>query len=268
MELAIVMTIIGLLIGGILKGQELLENARVTSTIAQAKSYDAAVTGFRDIYGSLPGDLPDAQNRIPGCNAACNIAAATANDGKVGQPDWTSTNFWFAQSQDITANGAQGDVAAETVLFWITMMKANLITGVTDQALTTGTPAAWNVTHPTAKIGGGWVAGYAAGNNPIGQPWSSTGGPIGLVIGLAATPTNGLTTATTGINVLSPSRAAQIDRKMDDGAPDSGQVQAYGTSGTAGSGSTPSDGCFVTADGTYSEANPAKDCGLIIRIQS
>ena len=33
-ELAIVMTIIGLLIGGILKGQELLENARVTSTIA------------------------------------------------------------------------------------------------------------------------------------------------------------------------------------------------------------------------------------------
>ena len=41
-ELAIVMTIIGLLIGGVLKGQELMENARVTSTVAQVKGYEGA----------------------------------------------------------------------------------------------------------------------------------------------------------------------------------------------------------------------------------
>ncbi len=39
-ELAIVMIIIGLLIGGILKGQELVSNARVTSTVAQIKGID------------------------------------------------------------------------------------------------------------------------------------------------------------------------------------------------------------------------------------
>ena len=47
-ELAIVLMIIGLLIGGILRGQELMENARVTSTIQQTKAYDGATTTFRD----------------------------------------------------------------------------------------------------------------------------------------------------------------------------------------------------------------------------
>jgi prepilin-type N-terminal cleavage/methylation domain-containing protein len=42
-ELAIVMIIIGLLIAGVLKGQELIANARVTSTVAQVKAIDAAI---------------------------------------------------------------------------------------------------------------------------------------------------------------------------------------------------------------------------------
>ena len=66
-ELAIVMTIIGLLIGGILKGQELMENARVTSTVAQVKSYSAAVTSFRDMYNAYPGDMVGAGTRLVGC---------------------------------------------------------------------------------------------------------------------------------------------------------------------------------------------------------
>jgi len=41
-ELAIVMIIIGLLIGGVLKGQELIANAQVTSTVAQIKGIIAA----------------------------------------------------------------------------------------------------------------------------------------------------------------------------------------------------------------------------------
>lgn len=71
-ELAIVMTIIGLLIGGILKGQELMQNARQNATIAQVKSYQAAVTLFRDTYASYPGDYPAALTTLVGCNAANN----------------------------------------------------------------------------------------------------------------------------------------------------------------------------------------------------
>ncbi|HPD83403.1 MAG TPA: prepilin-type N-terminal cleavage/methylation domain-containing protein, partial [Alphaproteobacteria bacterium] len=54
-ELAIVMIIIGLLIGGILKGQELIANAAVTSTVAQVKGFEAAMSTFDDKYNAMPG---------------------------------------------------------------------------------------------------------------------------------------------------------------------------------------------------------------------
>ncbi len=273
-ELAIVMTIIGLLIGGILKGQELLENARVTSTIAQAKSYDAAVTAFRDIYAGIPGDMPNAQNRIPGCTVACDNTAAyiptmgAANDGFVGNIPWSETNGrWGNQAISLQPNTEQVDIDAETTLFWIHLLKANLITGINDKALSENTTAEWNVTHPAAKIGGGWVVGNADGGNPVGQATSTTSGPHGIVIGLTTAARLGLSTDASGVNVLTPSRAGQIDRKMDDGKPGSGSVQAYGTPGSAASGSMPATGCFVVVDGSYSEANTSKDCGLMMQIQ-
>ena len=54
-ELAIVMIIIGLLIAGVLKGQALINNARVTSTVAQTKAIEAATTTFKDTYAALAG---------------------------------------------------------------------------------------------------------------------------------------------------------------------------------------------------------------------
>src|ERR1700722_1138400 len=71
-ELAIVLTIIGLLIGGILKGQQLITNARVTAQISQIKSVEAAATTFNDTYAGLPGDLATASVRLPatGCGGA------------------------------------------------------------------------------------------------------------------------------------------------------------------------------------------------------
>src|SRR5689334_17885827 len=72
-ELAIVMIIIGLLIAGVLKGQALIGNARVTSTVAQIKAIDAAVSTFKDTYAGLPGDLLSANTKVPNCAALpCN----------------------------------------------------------------------------------------------------------------------------------------------------------------------------------------------------
>ncbi len=63
-ELAIVLTIIGLLIGGILKGQQLITNARVTAQMAQVQGVEAATTTFNDTYQGLPGDLTTATTRV------------------------------------------------------------------------------------------------------------------------------------------------------------------------------------------------------------
>lgn len=78
-ELAVVMVIIGLLIGGILKGQEMIANAQVNSTIAQIKAVDAAASTFRDIYDAFPGDMAGADTRLANCAGACAPAGANGN---------------------------------------------------------------------------------------------------------------------------------------------------------------------------------------------
>jgi len=55
-EIAIVLVIIGLLLGGVLKGQELMDNARVKRVINDFNGLSAAIYGYQDRYKKLPGD--------------------------------------------------------------------------------------------------------------------------------------------------------------------------------------------------------------------
>ena len=55
-EIAIVMVIIGLLIGGVLKAQGMIQNAKVKRIVKQADEFRAAVMGFYDKFGMYPGD--------------------------------------------------------------------------------------------------------------------------------------------------------------------------------------------------------------------
>ena len=72
-EIAIVLVIIGLLLGGVLKGQELIQNARVRNIIAQQDGIKAAFFGFQDRYRGVPGDYPAtlAKQNIPGASDVC-----------------------------------------------------------------------------------------------------------------------------------------------------------------------------------------------------
>ncbi|OJZ17010.1 MAG: hypothetical protein BGP21_08730 [Thiobacillus sp. 65-29] len=67
-EIAIVLVIIGLLLGGILKGQELITSARVRNIIAQLDGTKAAFFGFQDRYRALPGDFKNATTQIAGAS--------------------------------------------------------------------------------------------------------------------------------------------------------------------------------------------------------
>jgi prepilin-type N-terminal cleavage/methylation domain-containing protein len=59
-EIAIVLVIIGLLLGGVLKGQELITGARVRNLIQQQEGVKAAYFGFLDRFRALPGDYANA----------------------------------------------------------------------------------------------------------------------------------------------------------------------------------------------------------------
>lgn len=69
-EIAIVLVIIGLLLGGVLKGQELITSARVRNLISQQEGVKAAYFGFLDRYRALPGDYGAASTNIS-CTPAC-----------------------------------------------------------------------------------------------------------------------------------------------------------------------------------------------------
>lgn len=55
-EIAIVLVIIGLLLGGVLQGQQLIENSRVRAAVNDIKGVPAAAYSYMDRYSRFPGD--------------------------------------------------------------------------------------------------------------------------------------------------------------------------------------------------------------------
>lgn len=85
-EIAIVLVIIGLLLGGILKGQELITSARVRNLADQNSGIQAAYYGFVDRFRQVPGDWPAA-------NAAQAIPGVTTGGNGNGRLDRANTDW-------------------------------------------------------------------------------------------------------------------------------------------------------------------------------
>ena len=79
-EIAIVLVIIGLLLGGILKGQEMITQAKIKNVIADFSGVSAAYHGYQDRYRAIPGDDPNAATRW----AVAPAATAGNGNGVVG----------------------------------------------------------------------------------------------------------------------------------------------------------------------------------------
>src|SRR4051794_41514508 len=85
-EIAIVLVIIGLLLGGILKGQEMITQAKIKNSIADFSGISAAYYGYQDRYRAIPGDDLNAATRwtTPTAATAGNgngVVAGTYNNG-------------------------------------------------------------------------------------------------------------------------------------------------------------------------------------------
>ena len=86
-EIAIVLVIIGLLLGGILKGQEMIVQAKVKNSIQDFSGVSAAYYGYQDRYRAIPGDDADAVRWTGG---AGTIVAGDGNRILTGKYDATS----------------------------------------------------------------------------------------------------------------------------------------------------------------------------------
>ncbi len=223
-ELSIVLVIIGLIIGGVLKGQELIANAQIKSVIAQAQGYRAATVAFRDKYNALPGDLVTADLLIPGCTVGGICApptTATLGDGIIGS---------------VTAVVATtANAGVENIAFWQQLTAARFIGDV--ELNTTAT--AYGARFPSAATGGGFQALY---NSATGRSILRLAGTVGAV--------------STANGALRPDQALQIDNVLDDGRPNNGGVFTNGTLSAAT--------CFTLAANIYAAANTNRTCNLII----
>ena len=92
-EIAIVLVIVGLLLGGILKGQELVQNAKVRNIADQQNAIKAAYYAFQDRYRALPGDYAAAGTNIPNVTVATN-GDGNAQIGVVGSPSDEPVFAW------------------------------------------------------------------------------------------------------------------------------------------------------------------------------
>ena len=126
-EIAIVLVIIGLLLGGVLKGQELITSARVRNIISMQDGVKAAFFGFLDRYRAYPGDYSQAVANIPGC-AACQ------NGNNNGQ---------------ITASGVAGATIHEQIAVWEHLSRAGFING----SYTYAAPPETTASAPTNPYG-------------------------------------------------------------------------------------------------------------------
>ncbi len=230
-ELAVVMIIIGLLIGGILKGQELIANARVTSTISQMEGIGAAVDGFTDAYNAYPGDMNDAagaNGRLVNCAAPCNNGSG---DGRISVA---------IGSAPAIAGGPTG----EGVNFFAHLAAADFITGMDS----TGNVVAFGRTNPSAPVGGGFTVGDTRAGAPIS--FAAANFRVGTYVVINGVA--GAVAANSG--VLATSQAARIDRKLDDGIPTTGIVIGDSLA------------CGLAATGGYDEGNQSSVCAIAFRM--
>ncbi|MCW5604105.1 MAG: prepilin-type N-terminal cleavage/methylation domain-containing protein [Burkholderiales bacterium] len=114
-EIAIVLVIIGLLLGGVLKGQELITSARVRNLISQQDGIKAAYFGFLDRFRALPGDYNQAVANISGVGTACGTAGNGNGNGQIENAGGERIMVWDHLSKAGFINGSYTCVDAATL---------------------------------------------------------------------------------------------------------------------------------------------------------
>lgn len=194
-ELAIVIVIIGLLVGGVLAGQELVNQAKIQAQVKQLEDFNTAALTFKAKYNLVPGDSTSAEA------SRFNISGGASLGGN-GVLDDTSGAF-----PNITAY-------QEPRFFFQNLYEKKLIK---DFLKHTSNDYSIGSTWPAAKIGEGGVAAFShidgiyyflgptIKNDSSNAYYFST-----------SSPQPSLTTAS----------AFGLDKKLDDGIPSTGIIRA------------------------------------------
>ncbi len=216
-ELAIVLVIIGLLVGGVMQGQELIKQAQIRNHIKTANDVKLAVATFQSKYDALPGDIKRPERFFPVCdNTLIGGADTIAGDGngrinRLSTPDEAVCVWMQMQNagtyQPIGFKSGEGGMVPQDISFEVHSFPV----------------AKWSASQLLV------MAMFYLQNfhDEPGQP------TIASNVLVVADYLN------THLNSFTPEDIYSMDSKMDDGLPYSGIVRATSsdvTQGTTGSG--------------------------------
>ncbi|MBP6095605.1 MAG: prepilin-type N-terminal cleavage/methylation domain-containing protein [Methyloversatilis sp.] len=193
-EIAIVLVIIGLLLGGVLKGQELINSAKAKSLVNDFRTISTAIYAYQDRFRFMPGDDPAAGQHVGG-ELATTPATDPHGNGRIGG-SWNSST-----------------TTDESFLVWQHLRLANLLTGTTTLTDTA------NYSPRNADNGVIGITGTA----PITPASGATGSAALPMTGTFFICSDGITARL----------ARQVDSTMDDGNTQTGNVRAMAQSSGA-----------------------------------
>ncbi len=225
-ELSIVLVIIGLIIGAIAVGRDLVQATKIRMAVAQIEKYKTAVNTFRTKYNAIPGDMTQDQ---------ADDAGFTVPPTRTDSAYMTHGNGLLEDLDSSYSTNAGTYFFGEGLEFWEDLSSAGLIAGQftkATEAFGSGGPQK-NLTPATL---GGFVPASLMGNNNwvvaygiYGDSQAGTALPPVLrgnyfqLTGISSTDGNASIIAE---NDLTPTQAQNIDTKIDDGVFDTGTVRA------------------------------------------
>jgi prepilin-type N-terminal cleavage/methylation domain-containing protein len=122
-EIAIVLVIVGLLIGGVLKGQEMITNAKLKRVESDNAGILAALYSYQDRYLQLPGDDSGAADRFT--IYAGGVINNGDGDGAIG----TGANDWNFPATTAWIDGSTASGVGETTKFFGHLRASGLVAG-------------------------------------------------------------------------------------------------------------------------------------------
>lgn len=223
-EMSIVLVIIGLIIGAIMVGRDLMRAGELRAIGAESMRYRTAMNGFRDKYQGLPGDITNATSfwgtEAAGGGCPYNTVASTTTATCNGDGDWNISTYPYANN------------LYETYRAWQQLANAGLIEGGY-----TGITASGNALLPLSVIGSNVPAskynggGWSLFSLSIFGNWSTwftaNYGSFLVFGGYNAGAFGGVAPGLSSAPILKAEDAYNIDNKLDDGLPQSGMILTF-----------------------------------------
>lgn len=227
-ELAIVLVIIGLVIGGVMVGRDLIAAGEIRKQISQIRELNAAVNTFRLKYGCLPGDCINATQFFASISQPAKVtngngdglidistSSVVAGDQNIGwahslagnyYAEWggmfdqlNASNLWSMPQYDEETTGQTTGISCPATVFRSGGNTSDVVLQILDGCMSLGYVPGYNYVKDGHKI----ALGAYGGSGAMGAGSSA------------------------GIN---PWEAEAVDTKLDDGKPYTGQavIMNYG----------------------------------------